>query len=806
MKDQVDGLLNPGRAGVSPVLPATYINSSLPADELTHRLRAIREGNVRLVYIAPERLRSERFVRALAGVKVSLLAVDEAHCVSQWGHDFRPDYLYVRHAWEGLGRPPLLATTATATPQVQNDILRLLGPADAERIVTGFNRPNLSFGVRYAANDQAKLDGLLQLVRPAPATPGATAEAGKTSPGQPAKASTPPFASVLVYVATRRAAEEIAAFINDQLHLPAQAYHAGLDPGTRQHVQDAFMSSRLPVVVATNAFGMGVDKPDIRAVIHYHIPASVEAYYQEAGRAGRDELPASCTLLFSPEDRRLQAWLIDSDTPGLADMQTAYSWVSERAHDGVAAFSLDELADATRLHPVKARVTLSELEQARALLRLGDEAGYSRWRVLTLAPGVLIARARAVAERAAHRHQMLDRMIAYAETESCRRRYLLAYFGDDSLGTAPAGLEHPLPAKVPCCDNCRTRVNVADLPKAESAQDWIPLVVLETVRTLARPVGRVRLAQILAGSHSQEVTRMGYQRHKFYGRLSQAGQPQIAAVIAALVEGRYLATGGDADRPVLTLTKLGAAALQARVAIPIPVRALAASAARPANPVPSATLEETLAMHRRGLTPAQIATARGLTPDTIYNHMARLIARGKIKLESVVSSEVIDQVRASVAELGSTLLTPIKQRLPDSISYGEIRCVVVTLPAASSAKPAAQEIRVNGSEPGAAGQDGLPSNAAPAREDSSLPGPDGVLFERLRQWRLALARQQEVPPFIIFHDRVLYLIATWRPTNLAALGAVPGVGPVKLERYGQAVLAVVKAHLAETSGGVLSAR
>jgi ATP-dependent DNA helicase RecQ len=792
MKDQVDALLDAG-------LPATYINSSLPSGEQTRRMRAMREGHVKLVYIAPERLRSNRFVRALANVPVSLLAVDEAHCVSQWGHDFRPDYLQIRPAWEGLGHPVLLATTATATPQVQSDILKLLGPVDSGRIVTGFNRPNLTFEVHYAADDNAKLRALRELFQSSPGVlDPPLAPAGPTSGSQKQRVTA---GSLLIYVATRRAAEEVAAFVRDVVGLRAEAYHAGLGPDVRDRVQSAFMSDRLPVVVATNAFGMGVDKPDIRAVIHYHIPATVEAYYQEAGRAGRDGLPARCVLLFSPDDRRLQAWFIDSDTPGLEDVRAVHALVARAAQDGEALVSRDELADATGLHPVKVRITLSELEQAGALLHLGDEAGFLRWRVLSPPKDALEARARAIAVRADHRHQLLSQMIAYAESDACRRRYLLDYFGDDTSLQPPTGAG--------CCDNCRTTVNVTDLLPAKSAQDWIPLVVLETARTLPRPVGRGRLAQILKGSQAREILRLGYDRHKFHGKLGYLNQERIIAVIDALIETRYLALTGD-RLPVLTLTSTGLTALKARAAIPLPVRVTApikgsveqwkGQAAR------STTVSETLALHRKGLTPAQIAEARGRSVGTIYDHLARLIADGEVELKSIVAPDVIAQVRAVVREIGAERLAPIKERLPDTISYEEIRCVIAAL-GPSVASP----LGTSGSgHPGTEGD--RPQGQTENRSGQSQPASDRAviakslivdedLFEVLRQWRTAQAQEQGVPPFVIFHDQVLRAIAAGLPTDPNALRAIPGVGPAKLERYGHTVLAIVQAYLSDTTEG-----
>jgi len=833
MKDQVDALLDSG-------LPATYINSSLPSGEQARRLKAMREGHVKLIYIAPERLRSNRFVRALANVRVSLLAVDEAHCVSQWGHDFRPDYLQIGQAWQGLGRPPLLATTATATPRVQSDILQLLGPTDAKRIVTGFNRPNLTYEVRYAADDNAKLRVLHQLLL---STPGVRSARGEHSDprvrsargehsdprvrsargehsdprvqsdpestsecdGLPANAG-----SILIYVGTRRAAEEVADFVRNVAGLPAEAYHAGLDPDLRHHVQNVFMNDRLPVVVATNAFGMGVDKPNIRAVIHYHIPATLEAFYQEAGRAGRDGLPARCALLFSHDDRRLQAWFIDSNTPTLADLRTIYALVGRVAQDGEALISRDELIDASGLHPVKVRVTLSELEQAGALLHLGDEAGFSRWRVLSPptprsreGPGTLEASARAIAARADHRRQLLSQMVAYAESDGCRRRYLLDYFGDEEPTQTPVG-------EPGCCDNCRTVANAADLPPAKTSADWIPLIAMETVRTLVRPVGRGRLAQILNGSRAREILRMGYDRHKFYGKLAYLSQERITALIDVLIETRYLASKGD-ELPVLSLTPDGIAALKDRVAIPLPVhlpsppdQAVKQGQGRAARPT---TVGETLALHRQGLTPVQIAEARERSVATIYGHLARLITDGELELENIVAADVIAQVRAVVEEIGGEYLSPIKQRLPDTISYAEIQCVIAGLELSGNL-PESKEGRDR------PGKEEIPLHLdrRPEAKDSSGAPPvaptravDEALFELLRQWRTAQAREQRVPPYVIFHDRVLRAIAANLPTDPEALRAVPGVGPAKLERYGPTVLAIVQAYLADTSTGELPA-
>ncbi|MGE5048427.1 MAG: RecQ family ATP-dependent DNA helicase, partial [Deltaproteobacteria bacterium] len=405
MKDQVDALRARGIA-------ATFINSSLADAERQERQAALRRGGYRLVYVAPERFKSPSFLSAMAGLSVPLLAVDEAHCISAWGHDFRPEYQQLARARAQLKAERVLALTATATPEVRRDIADALELRDPKVFVAGFDRPNLFIEVLRVAGDKDKLGRLLALAR----GPG---------PG-------------IVYAATRKNVEKVVAALRGA-GIEAAGYHAGMDDAERTSVQDRFVRGSAKVIVATNAFGMGVDKADIRFVAHFDAPRSVEAYYQEIGRAGRDGLPSYALLLFNFADVMMQRRMIEGGRPSRDLVERA--WVAARAQ---SQGSLEALARSCGVSGGELSGAVRLLESAGHL-----ERGRSRDASFSVAtpavgPQDLAVDFELLELRVARERQMLDRMVRFADTRGCRRQNLLRYFGD---AEAPRGCD--------ACESCK---------------------------------------------------------------------------------------------------------------------------------------------------------------------------------------------------------------------------------------------------------------------------------------------------------------------------------------------------------------
>jgi ATP-dependent DNA helicase RecQ len=504
MKDQVDGLRARGVA-------AAAIHSGLEPAERRGAEAALADARLALVYVAPERLASASFREALGRARVARLVVDEAHCISQWGHDFRPDYRRLGALRAELA-VPAAAFTATATPDVRADIARQLGLAAPAEFVTGFERPNLTLAVtncRGRADKERALERVLTEV----GTPG------------------------IVYAATRRNVDDWAAHLEAR-GLRAGRYHAGLRDEERTRVQDDFLAGRLDAIAATNAFGMGVDKADIRFVVHADIPGSVEAYYQEAGRAGRDGLPSRCVLLFSPADVRTQEFFLQGSNPSPALFQKVWELLGER---------LDDEAIEDALREADAAIRMAAATAARLLRRAADAEG--------IAPGVGDPPVdfAALREKERRDRQRLETSVRYAFNRGCRTRFVFDYFAGAARGGA-----------APRCGTCDVCLGWREAKgRALDDREYEQVrVALSGVARLSGRVGVERIAQVLVGSQSREILERGLERLPTFGKLAaltldRAKDLLGALADAGLVERRAL-EGGRAGVFVLGLSAEGA--------------------------------------------------------------------------------------------------------------------------------------------------------------------------------------------------------------------------------------------------------
>ncbi len=575
MKDQVDGLHELG-------IRATFLNSSISREEYQERADRVYRGEIELLYVAPERF-TPAFLSWLGKVDVRLLAIDEAHCLSQWGHDFRPEYLKLGKVRDALRRPPTIALTATATPEVQQDIVQTLGLQEARRFVRGFDRENLVLDVVGCNGPKEKEELLPGLVLPGP---------------------------TIVYCATRKNCERATLALR-QANVRAAMYHAGLEPEERSQVQDAFMDGRVPVVVATNAFGMGIDKRDIRTIVHVDMPGTVEAYYQEIGRAGRDGRQSRAVLLYAPIDRRVHEFFITSAHPPSEWVHRVWDWMVQRDENPVFATvetmmaalppdagdravssclnilvregrarriaPSDRSAFVQMLRPaateatglrgrVWAHVREKELaagevlqfqpeawsealgldrDQLTAALRGLEERGLLQYRPAERCGGVeridpsapLRFDDQRMRERRSREFGKLDRMEAYVGA-ACRRRYVIEYFGEQAPFQACG-----------TCDVCREGRPAHEEPREIAPdQEQVVLKLLSTVARMERHAGKEGfgvdlVARVATGSKEKKVTKWGFETLTTYGILSQAPVwtvGEVADVISALVDAGAL--------------------------------------------------------------------------------------------------------------------------------------------------------------------------------------------------------------------------------------------------------------------------
>jgi ATP-dependent DNA helicase RecQ len=680
MKDQVDALNARG-------VQATFINSSLSESERSERQVVLRRGGWRLVYVAPERFRSNSFLQSMAQVHCPLLAVDEAHCISAWGHDFRPDYQRLSQARTQLSAERVLALTATATPEVRRDIASALQMQDPRIFVAGFDRPNLFIEVDRVSGDREKLGRIFALAR-------------KGEPG-------------LIYAATRKNVEKVVAAMR-AAGLQALAYHAGLEDEQRSAVQDAFVRGEVPVVVATNAFGMGVDKPDIRFVAHFDVPRSLEAYYQEIGRAGRDGQPSIAVLLFNYADVLMQRRMIESSYSEPGFVRRVWE-EARRSPDGRS----DAIARGLGAHPAEVQSALKLLESAGHLER--RRGAGSDFVVLTrqVGPGELAVPFDLAAQRVARERQMLDRLVRFTDTASCRRHNLLRYFGESemrgSCGSCDCcvGSRAPAPEAVP--ESARRRSGGGAAPAVGAADDGPyderVFNALRALRTELAREGQVppyvifhdatlrEIARALPATEQEFIAVKGLGPHKWEkfgarvlavtaGRSDQQDHSAAAPPAAS----RPTPIASDRDDPVQLY---GARSrLQRKLALAAPAP-LAPSAEREAPPpdappawiasAPAAPRSAAFALYERGLGLEEIARQRGGTVSSAAAELAEAVVAGReVDVARLLGAVRLEAIRAAAVQ-GDGDLVAIRKRVAVPVTLGEVRLALVTRPAAAAA-------------------------------------------------------------------------------------------------------------------------
>ena len=658
MKDQVDALTRDGVA-------AAAINSTVPRERQAAILRSAAEGDLRLLYVAPERFSDGRFMAALRGVRVSLLAVDEAHCISQWGHDFRPSYRDLGGVRARLGDPPVVALTATADPKVRADIVERLGLRDADVRVAGFDRPNLRFHAVRVKSQKEKLEHIAELL---------------TALGNEA--------SAIVYCATRKRVESLTEALQRR-RIRCARYHAGMAEDDRARIQDAFSRDSLRVIVATNAFGLGIDKPDVRLVVHHDLPESIEAYYQEAGRAGRDGDAADCALFFAPRDRGLREFFIELSHPPPATVLEVYRALVRRAGDRAV---IEDLLDTEEETPginaaVQALVDSGLAERrgrlARALRPDGEDA-------IDLA-GLEAHRAHATGN--------LDAMQAYAESATCLRARVLDYFGERdgprSCGNCGPCLAPPSRRREPAAE-APLFMELRALRRRLAEEEGVPPFVIFSDATLhdmvaRRPaderallmvhgVGRVKAERygeaflaVVRAATDADARPPGTDAPSREERLREVRElhPRAYEPWDAHEEARLR----ELRRQGLSIKAIAAELQRQPSAIQSRLRQLDQQAAggAAARPLPQSA-RRTLEYHHEGLTIGEIAERRGLSASTIAQHLADCVEHGDLADASAWIGEAeLARLRRLARGRPLVALTPMHEALDGALGWDELR-------------------------------------------------------------------------------------------------------------------------------------